>query len=1186
MKTIYKNIIGLVALTILYGQLSAQQTFINKEWDLANGIPGTHDQVACALDPFGNLVYITNTISGTNSDIFLNCIHPGGGVAWQQTCTSSPTTDDYGADLVIDGSGNIYVAAAHYNGSNYDYLVAKYTASGILVWQQLYDGPANGDDVPTAITLDASGNVYVTGSATTTTMTDYATIKYDNSGVQQWVQFYNFSNKVEVATDIAVDNSGNIIVCGASAQNWFNSDFALRKYSPAGAVLATKRHNTPGNGYDLPIQMVVDVSGNVYVIGTADAAGNKDIKLIAYDSNLNVQWVEYIDRSGNADEGYGLALDNSDNVIITGFCTKSSGGTEFIVAKYNSISGIKLWENIRSAPIDTDIAKGRQVTTDAAGNIYVAGEVELNGSRDYSLMSFDPGGAIRFVKDFNINQNDHVHQLLRSGDNIYLTGISDSSTTKQVTTVKVSVFDKDQPTVYCGTKPCAVDDEALVRFNPEDLILSNVDNPDKTWSFVSEFVNSTAIAAINEKVGFDIGRQKCYKVHPNLTSSDTVSISRLGNTVKLPPFYATFGVILPDKSNDTLVIQNLNSAVPHVLVSTFNHYAWLTLGANDPHFNNGNSAGLTPSTSIPNAHINIEGAWDYETGDSSIIVGTYDSGINYAHSDLSHGNFASSSVKGGYDYFNSAPITSTANPDDYGHGSAVAGIMAAWRNNSYGIAGVAGGPIGFEGVSVHDMKIFAANPTGCGLTATFSATAAQIQQAIIEGATGTGPIPNIQDIMNHSWGGPLNPLIREAFLTAYDAEIVSIVASGNGAPAINPCTIISFSSTFKDHLVMKVGANDSTGARATFSECGFGLDFIAPGTHDLYIGVDNSGSSFTDSIQHPNPSCPDGALNGTSFAAPHASGVTALMLGYYKKNVPTPDNILAPEDCEELMQRNTFDLTTPPNLPGYDDETGWGRLNAGELFDSIQYPKFLVKHYEFTTSTSSAILVGTNESACLEQSIAGLPAGELEFRINRWQVTASTTHTLPSGYNLITGWPRGSGSEDIAGINSAPGAVNCSPSTCFNCNYIPDAPNPSINTGSISPTGVTMTGYIYELLDTSGNTVGWWPADTNYIATFAYSLYLVNPTVGIEEESELTFNLYPNPSNNTVTIKLGTEMQGETEIVLTDMLGKQVKVIAKGQNMASGQIITFAVDELSQGMYFVSLRNGEKQLSRKLLVNK
>ncbi|MFN3917627.1 MAG: S8 family serine peptidase [Flavobacteriales bacterium] len=632
-----------------------------------------------------------------------------------------------------------------------------------------------------------------------------------------------------------------------------------------------------------------------------------------------------------------------------------------------------------------------------------------------------------------------------------------------------------------------------------------------------------------------------------------------------------FGVL------EALQSKELNNTLPlrpEVIVATLNAYAELFLGANDPHYNNGNSAGLRPSTSIPDANINIEPAWDYETGDSSIIVGIYDSGIHNSHGDISNGTFSTSSVKAGYNYVSSSPITSMPNPDDFGHGSAVAGIIGAWRNNSFGIAGVAGGDNSNGGVSLHDMKIFSVNPSGCGITATFYAGNNQVQQAIIEGIYAVGDIPKQQDIMNHSWGGiNADPLIREAFITAYRNSIISSVAAGNSG-----CSFFSYPASFKDNMVMKVGANDATGARASFSECGFGLDFIAPGTHDLYIGLDNSGSNLTDSIQHPNPGCPDGALDGTSFAAPHASGVVALMLGYYKKNVPTPDNILAPEDCEELIQRHATDIVAPPNSPGYDFETGWGRLNAGAIFDSLHYPKFLVKHYEFNTSTSGATLVGSSESACLEQSLFGLPVGKLEFRIKRWQVTASASHSLPSGYNLIDGWARGSESENIAGINSAPGAVNCNP-TCLNCNYMPDAPNPIVNSGSITPSGITMTGYIYELLDTNLNTVGWWPADTNAIATFAYSLYLVNPTVSVEELSEPTFNMFPNPTDNSVTIQLGN-INEKSDIIITNITGQVVKVIS-GTNDST---IIIPVNDFADGMYFVTVSNPKVTITKKLIV--
>lgn len=1173
MKNYYKKTCLLVLVTASCMLLRAQQTFVNTEWIVSNGNPGTYDYVASALDINGNLVYISNHNTGTNTDIFLNCILPNGSVAWQHNCSSSATADDYGADLAIDNSGNIYICAAKNTGSNLDYFVAKYSPSGALVWQQTYNGTGNGDDAPSAITLDASGNVFVTGSSLGLGFynTDYATIKYNNSGVQQWLKRYNYVGLPDVATDIALDNVGNVVVCGASASSILNSDFTIVKYNKTtGVQMALQRNTTTGNGYDLPTELKIDNTGKVFVVGTSEVGTNKNIKLISLNNSLVSLWSQYIDNSGNSDEGQGLALSNTD-VVITGFSTKASGGTDFVTIDFSASTGAINWQKNKTALIDNDIAKGRKVIYGSSGTIYVAGETQKGSNRVFSVLAFRPDGTIKWGKDIDTltNSNYSARQIIEKNGIIYITGISTASGINSVTTVKLAEFDKNQPITYCNTKPCAVDDEVLIRFRPSDLILSNVDNKKITWGIVGDFVVPSAISAINAKVGFDITKQKCYKVHPSLTSNDTVSTSRFGNIVKLPPFYATFGMLLPPGSDDSLVIQNLNTAVPHVIVSTINGYAELLLGANDPHYNNGNSAGLRPSTLIPNANINIEPAWDYETGDSSIIVGVYDSGINYAHSDLSQGTFSTSSVKAGYDYFNSAPITSTPDPDNYGHGSAVAGIIGAWRNNSFGIAGIAGGPIGFEGVSLHDMKIFDYT-TGCSV---LSVPINVILTAINDGSTNI--VMPRQDIQNHSWklSGGANPLIREGFRIAYENEVVICVASGNNGSS-GGCFVVSYPATFRDHSVMKVGGNDTTGARASFSECGWGLDFIAPAVNDLYIGLGDDGNNFSDSITWGTSCVSD--LDGTSFASPHVAGVSGLMLSYANKN-PLP-NQFSHEDCEELMQRFATDITSPPNVLGYDPQTGYGRINAGILFDSIQYPNFLVQHYQFSSSANFATLAGFHEKVCLEQSLFALPTGVAN--VNRWQITANTGHTLPTGYGLVTGWSRGSGSNTI-GLTSGPSVLCGSSLVTF---YLPAEHDAELNT--FSPTGATMRGYIYELLDASYNPVGWWPFDTTGTVNFAYTLYLHNPTVGIEENHpEIAFNVYPNPSNNSVTIQFGNELKGQTDINLFDVTGKIVKVISSGTPYSTGQTLVFTVDDLSSGFYFITLTNEEKQVSKKLLIN-
>jgi hypothetical protein len=172
----------------------------------------------------------------------------------------------------VDISGNVYVTG-YVTGTGLDFGTVKYNTNGVRQWVALYNGPGNSSDLAFALTLDNAGNVYVTGSdqkKANEYNTDYLTVKYNSSGVQQWAARYNgTANDNDEANDIAVDKSGNIYVTG-----WTNGvspawDMTTIKYSPAGTQQWVKTYNGPKDSADVGNKIALDGNGNVYVAGAS-----------------------------------------------------------------------------------------------------------------------------------------------------------------------------------------------------------------------------------------------------------------------------------------------------------------------------------------------------------------------------------------------------------------------------------------------------------------------------------------------------------------------------------------------------------------------------------------------------------------------------------------------------------------------------------------------------------------------------------------------------------------------------------------------------------------------------------------------------------------------------------------------------------------------------------------------------
>src|SRR4030095_12495034 len=135
----------------------------------------------------------------------------------------------------------------------------KYNPAGIQQWIQTYDGPANGADHASFIKIDGSNNLYVSGVSTGIgTAYDYTTVKYNSSGVQQWVARYTSQGYIfDVVNSMTVDVSGNVFVTCYSL-----GDFVTIKYNTLGVQQWLKAFNGSGNGADYGNAIGVDASGN------------------------------------------------------------------------------------------------------------------------------------------------------------------------------------------------------------------------------------------------------------------------------------------------------------------------------------------------------------------------------------------------------------------------------------------------------------------------------------------------------------------------------------------------------------------------------------------------------------------------------------------------------------------------------------------------------------------------------------------------------------------------------------------------------------------------------------------------------------------------------------------------------------------------------------------------------------
>ncbi len=284
--------------------------------------------------------------------------------------------------------------------------------------------------------------------------------------------------------------------------------------------------------------------------------------------------------------------------------------------------------------------------------------------------------------------------------------------------------------------------------------------------------------------------------------------------------------------------------------------------------------------------VNAPQAWGYSLG-TGVLVAVLDSGADPAHPDLQ----AHLRTDIDYDYVNADADAS----DDNGHGSHVAGTVAAVTNNGLGVAGMA------WDARILPLKVLDAQGNGrLSDAATAIRYAADQGAKVINLSLGSDP--------KYDYRCPTDtPYLQDAIDYAYNKGALVVVAAGNANANLD----VSGVTPANCNRTLTVAATTITDTRASYSNYGSPVDVAAPGG-DAYAPIL---STYPVALT-PSGYAPYVWMSGTSMAAPHVAGLAALLFARYPTY--TPDQVASA----------ILDRATDRGSAGWDAYFGCGRIDA------------------------------------------------------------------------------------------------------------------------------------------------------------------------------------------------------------------------------------------------------------------
>jgi len=295
----------------------------------------------------------------------------------------------------LDASGNVYVTGSSVVNGSPEVTTVKYNSAGVLQWFRHYNN--GGTDVGKDIGVDPAGNVYVVGSSDGAgTGSDIVLIKYDANGAQQWAARYNGAGNSNDSASALVLASNSLYITGSSTGAGTGFDFFTLKYNTAGAQQWLNTYNGTGNGADIANNLALANGNRLFVTGKSTTSNGFDFTTLAINSSNGSQlWVKSLNGTGNAnDEGLDLVADGSD-VIVTGYVNNTCTQDDYCAVKYSGTNGSVSWTAQYDGFGANDQASS--LVRDGVGNFAITGLVKNGTADEYHTLLYNGSGAFQWV---------------------------------------------------------------------------------------------------------------------------------------------------------------------------------------------------------------------------------------------------------------------------------------------------------------------------------------------------------------------------------------------------------------------------------------------------------------------------------------------------------------------------------------------------------------------------------------------------------------------------------------------------------------------------------------------------------------------------------------------------------------------------------------------------------------------